>query len=59
MKQFEIAQDGKTIDTFDELTYKKAMKQIGKKYAKENVVLSYTNKQNNRVTHKVTKGGAK
>ena len=59
MKQFEIIQDEKTIDTFDELTYKKAMKQIGKKYAKENVVLSYTNKQNNRVTHKVAKGGAK
>ena len=40
MKQFEITQGGKRIDTFEELTYKKALKQIGKKYAKENIVLS-------------------
>ena len=59
MKQLEITQGGKRIDTFEELTDKKALKQIGKKYAKENIVLSYTNKQNNRVTHKVTKGVAK
>jgi len=60
MKTFEI-QDKKQniLESFDEMTYKKAIKKMGKKYDDQNIVLSYTNKKKNQVVHQINRGVAR
>lgn len=60
MKKFEI-QDKKQniLESFEEMTYKKAIKKMGKKYDDQNIVLSYTNKHKNQVAHKINRGVAR
>ena len=60
MKTFEI-QDKKQniLESFDEMTYKKAVKKMGKKYDDQNVILSYINKKKNQVVHQINKGVAR
>ena len=60
MKTFEI-QDKKQniLESFDEMTYKKAVKKMGKKYDDQNVILSYINKKKNQVVHQINRGVAR
>ena len=59
MKQFQIL-GGKhninPLESFEAMTYKKAIKKIGKKYNEQNIILTYTNKQKNKVLHNLKKG---
>tara|TARA_B100000945_G_C20135265_1_gene481331 strand:+ start:474 stop:689 length:216 start_codon:yes stop_codon:yes gene_type:complete len=66
MKQFEILR-GKynmgdyllgitPLESFEAMTYKKAIKKIGKKYNDQNIILTYTNKHQNKVLHPLKKG---
>lgn len=57
MKKFEILdKNNKVIDSFEEMTFKKAMKQIGNKYDARTVVLSHLNKHGRLANHVIRKG---
>ncbi len=56
MKTFEILDKKQNIlESFEEMTYKKAIKKMGKKYDDQNVILSYINKKKNQVVHQINR----
>tara|TARA_R100000988_G_C3968898_1_gene150399 strand:+ start:805 stop:987 length:183 start_codon:yes stop_codon:yes gene_type:complete len=57
MKKIEILdKNNKVIDSFEEMTFKKAMKRIGNKYDARTVVLSHLNKHGRLANHVIRKG---
>tara|TARA_R110002020_G_scaffold473650_1_gene703252 strand:+ start:502 stop:678 length:177 start_codon:yes stop_codon:yes gene_type:complete len=54
MKTFEILdKENKILDSFEEMTYKKAIKKLGNKYDGRTIILSYINKHGNKVNKRI------
>jgi len=54
MKTFEILdKENKILDSFEEMTYKKAIKKLSNKYDGRTIILSYINKHGNKVNKRI------